>query len=75
MAIPGFEVPSGAIDGVNKDFILSVNYAPGSLQVWRNGILSIATDDDGWIETGSNTFQTKIAPLVDDKLKVFRVPL
>lgn len=68
-----FEIPVGAIDGVNTNFTVSVAYRPGSLRVWRNGVLYKDIDDDGWIETSSTAFQMKVAPKIDDRITVYRV--
>lgn len=51
MPTPRFEVPAGAIDGVNKVFILSRSYTPGSVAAFLNGQLKREDYEDGWVET------------------------
>jgi len=55
MPLPRFEVPTGAIDGVNKDFYVSQPYRPGSVAVFLNGQLQTKALDDGWTETDPTT--------------------
>lgn len=55
MPIPRFEVPSGAIDGANTVFNVSVPYQPGSTAVYLNGLLQEPSLDDGWVETDPAT--------------------
>lgn len=68
---PQFEIPGGSVNGTNRNFTTSVDYRPGTLQVWHNGLLLRKDITDGWVETGSNSFRMHIAPRVDDKLQVF----
>jgi len=51
MPSPRFEVPSGAVDGANKVFTLSMPYGPGTTAVFLNGLLQERSLDDGWYET------------------------
>lgn len=51
MPIPRFEVPSGAIDGVNTVFNVSSPYQSGTTAVYLNGLLQEPSLDDGWTET------------------------
>ena len=51
MAIPRFEVLSGAINGVNLVFTTSAAYTPGSVAVFLNGQLLKAHAGDPWAET------------------------
>lgn len=51
MPAPRFEVPAGAIDGVNTVFTVSVPYKAGTTAVFLNGLLLRADLDDGWTET------------------------
>lgn len=51
MPLPHFEVPSGAIDGVNKVFTVSQAYQPGTTAVFLNGLLLRADYPDGWTES------------------------
>lgn len=73
MANPVLEDAIGVVDGVNQYFSTSMDYTPGTLQVWINGILVRPQDADGFIETGSNTFQMKEVPMVGDLLRVFYI--
>jgi hypothetical protein len=71
MANPRIEDAIGVIDGVNKDFTTSLDYTAGTLNVWVNGVLVRQQDDDGWNETGANSFSMKEAPRLGDTLRVF----
>lgn len=64
MPVPRFEVPSGAVDGVNTVYTVSVPYQGGSTAVFINGLLMERTLDDGWTETdpGAGTVTLKEAP-------------
>lgn len=55
------EKPAGAIDGSNQNFTTASDYQSGTLKLWINGVLVRADDDDGFTETGANSFQTKEA--------------
>lgn len=79
MPLPHFEVPSGAIDGVNTVFNVSQPYQPGTTAVFLNGLLLRADYPDGWTEsdpaTGEVTLKepprvTKITP---DIVQVFYI--
>lgn len=54
MPSPRFEVPAGAVDGVNTVFTVSMPYSVGSTAVFRNGLLQQRDLDDGWFETDPN---------------------
>jgi hypothetical protein len=69
------EVATGAVDGTNRLFRVSASYAPGSVQVWLNGLLLKRDYDDGWAELGSNVIRLKVAPVSGDTVQVFYRPL
>lgn len=73
MARPRFEAATGAIDGVNKIFLVTKPYDPGSLAVFLNGQLKRRDFNDGWEETSPTTgvFTMKEAPLPDDVVQAF----
>lgn len=71
MVAPRFETPAGSLNGVNKTFQTSVVYRPGSLRVWRNGMLNEGGLADGWVELSGNQFQMNEAPVFDDILRVY----
>ena len=64
------ETPSGSVDGVNVEFTVSVDYQAGTLFVWKNGQLIRSSDDDGFLETGPNTFETRVPWSTDDTVTV-----
>lgn len=81
MPLPHFEVPTGAIDGVNLVFNVSQAYKPGTTAVFLNGLLLRADYADGWVESspalGRITMKepprvTKITP---DVVQVFYIDL
>ncbi len=55
------EVPSGAIDGSNTDFTLANNPAPGTVEVYLNGILQAPGTGKDYTISG-NTISFTIAP-------------
>jgi hypothetical protein len=77
MSIPHFEVPTGAIDGVNTVFHVSLPYQIGTTAVFLNGLLQERSLDDGWFEsdpvTGEITLKEAPRPgaLGNDVLQVF----
>jgi hypothetical protein len=64
MPSPRFEVPAGAVNGVNTVFTVSMPYAPSSTAVFINGMLMERSLDDGWFETnpGAGIVTLKEAP-------------
>jgi len=70
---PKFEVASGAIDGVNKTFFVSVPYAPNTTAVFLNGAALRKDYANGWVETDSVTGKVDLneAPIVGDVVQVF----
>lgn len=77
MALPRFEVPSGAIDGVNTVFYVSVPYRPGTTAVFLNGLLLRADYSDGWTETDPTTGEVtlkeppRVTKITPDVVQVF----
>ena len=77
MGQPRFEVPSGAINGSNVVFTVSLPYVLGSTAVWLNGVLLRRDLDDGWSESspGIGEITLNEAPLASgscpDVLQVF----
>jgi hypothetical protein len=46
-----FEVPTGALDGVNETFVVAHPYAPGSTAVFLNGLLLHGGSSPEWLES------------------------
>lgn len=74
--IPHFEIPTGAIDGMNTVYTVSMAYTPGTVAVFINGQLKRPSGVgilDGWVETdpvlGIVTLDE--APLTNDVVQVF----
>lgn len=61
------EVPSGTINGTNKDFTLINTPLSGTAQVYKNGLLQVPSDDYGITGT---TISFAIAPLTGSKIRV-----
>ena len=68
MGAPVKDKAIGTPDGVLLDFETQFDYIAGTLRVWLNGQLKLAVNDDGFTETGANTFQMKEAPRPTDVL-------
>lgn len=64
------EKPIGAIDGVNRTFVVLYPYQSGTVRLWRNGVLVRPADDDGFDELGGISIETREAPLPGDTLTV-----
>jgi hypothetical protein len=62
------EVPTGAINGTNKNFTTLNTYAAGQLAVYLNGVRQRRPDD--YTETSSSAFQLVSAPLSGDIVSV-----
>jgi hypothetical protein len=62
------ERPTGDVDGVNRDFDVSLPYQSGTVRLWRNGVLVRAADDDGFEELGGTSLRTREALLPGDTI-------
>lgn len=62
MACPKFEKAVGAVNGVNRIFAVSLDYRPGSVRVFLNGLLVRKDLVDGWVELGNRKIRLNIAP-------------
>jgi hypothetical protein len=69
------ELLYGVTNGVNLIFKTSMDYAPGSVKVFRNGMLMEAALDDGFVELGSKKIQMKIAPDSGEVLQAYYLPV
>jgi len=79
MPLPHFEVPAGAIDGVNVVFNVSQAYRPGTPAVFLNGLLLRADYTDGWIESNPSTGEVtlkeppRVTKITPDVVQVFYI--
>lgn len=73
MPTPSYDVPAGAIDGVNKTYTLPVPYIASTLVVFVNGQLRKQDLPDGWLETSPSTgvLDLKEALLPGDVIQVY----
>ena len=62
------EIPTGIIDGANKNYGTAGPYAANALAVYLNGIRQRRTND--YNETSNQTFQFLSAPLPGDSLSI-----
>lgn len=69
--IPIIEKAGGLVNGVNTVFTTSGSYVPGSVRVFRNGLLSRQEDTDGWVELGAKKFRMNETPKIGDVLRVY----
>jgi hypothetical protein len=69
-----FQIPTGAINGVNRVFATQGPYLLGSTQVFLNGQAKVAAFADGWVELGGNRISMKVAPETGDILQVYYQP-
>lgn len=54
------------VDGARTVFDVGTWYEPGSLRVWRRGLLL----GSGWTELGGTTLELDEAPAIGDRLQV-----
>jgi hypothetical protein len=62
------EVPTGTVDGANKNFTTANTYRPNLLSVFLNGVRQRRTND--YSETSNNSFSFVAAPSLGDILSV-----
>jgi hypothetical protein len=62
------ETPTGTVNGVNTDFVLSATPATGTLQVFVNGVMQTVTDDYS-LATAAITFVSGAIPQTGDKVR------
>jgi hypothetical protein len=62
------EVPTGTIDGANKNFTTANTYRPNLLSVFLNGVRQRRAND--YSETSNNSFSFVVAPQSGDILSV-----
>lgn len=65
----------GVTNGFNKLFETPTPYLAGSVMVFLNGILLEKNLDDGWSEGGNRKISMKVAPLADDVLEAYYIPV
>ncbi len=61
---------TGAIDGTNATFVVSFDYDISLVNVFWNGILKVASLDDGYTLTTPRTVVLKEAPQVGDTIEI-----
>jgi hypothetical protein len=71
---PKIETLQGSSNGINTIFKTSSSYRPGSVQVFRNGLLGERTLVDGWVELGLKRIQLKEPPELGDILQAYYIP-
>jgi hypothetical protein len=70
------ELATGLINGTNRVFSMSVDYATGSVQVWWNGLAGVKDDVVvGWIELGGNQIRLEQAPQLGDVIQIGYRPI
>ena len=69
--LPVIEKPVGAINGVNTTFFTSASYVPGSVQVFKNGLMGQRSLVDGWKELGGKKIRLLEAPKDSDVIQVY----
>lgn len=75
MPQPTFEIPTGAINGVNRVFYVAVDYKAGTPRVWLNGLLHVKHGQDGWTEEGGRKLRLHEAPRTGDTVQVYYTPI
>lgn len=75
MGCPKIEKLSGLANGFNTIFETSMVYTPGSVRVFRNGIVNEASGPDGWTELGGKRISMKEPPKTTDILQAYYIPM
>jgi hypothetical protein len=73
--VPRIATAVGVVNGSNVIFETPGDYIPGSLRVWRNGLVNRPTDPDGWVELSGKKFRMNTAPLPGDVIRVYYLAL
>lgn len=74
MLLPVIEEAIGEPNGYLSVFYTKKPYRPGTLVVFLNATSLVAAGDNGWIETGNNSFKLKEVPLPGDVIMVYYIP-
>lgn len=69
--VPIIELAGGPVNGLNKVFTSSAAYVPGSVRVFRNGLLNRKADTDGWVELGNKKVRLNETPKIGDVIKLY----
>jgi hypothetical protein len=62
------EVPSGAIDGVNADFISAFDFVPESVEVIANGLLQSRIDE--FNTSGTRNIHLNFSPQIGERILI-----
>lgn len=60
----------GAINGINRVFTTRADFDPDRVHVYLNGLLKVASWDDGYTVTPPRTVTLKEAPVAGDSLEI-----
>lgn len=76
--VPFFEVLTGTIDGVNDTFFFSKAYTAGSVALYLNGQLLVASPGNPWVEVDPSTGEVRISvsaciPKTGDQIAGFAI--
>lgn len=74
MKAPIIEDLSGITNGINTVFRTSAPYKPGTVRIFRNGMMGRSPLADGWVELGGDRLQLKEPPVLGDILQVYYLP-
>jgi len=74
MKCPKIETLTGIANGTNTLFKTSSSYRPGSVQVFRNGLLGERELVDGWTELGFKRIRMDEPPQAGDVLQAYYIP-
>lgn len=69
--VPVIERAVGPTNGTNRLFRSTADYVPGSVQVFRNGLMGERTLVDGWNELGGRKVRVQEAPETGDVIQLY----
>ncbi len=71
MPVPRYDVPAGAIDGVNRVFTTLAAYSVGTVQVFRTGQLLVASTSLVETDSALGLVTLVTAPIAGDTIHLF----
>jgi hypothetical protein len=72
---PVIERLTGTTNGANRTFETSTDYKPGTVRVFRNGMLNEKSLVDGWVELGGKRIRVHEPPKTTDIMQAYYIPI
>lgn len=75
MSYPLIQTLIGDVNGTNLYFETPADYRPGSVHVFRNGMVLRGDLGDGWTELGGRKIRLNSPPKVTDVMRAYYIPI